>query len=192
MPCRPSPMGTPGRLMLPPAPCWWLGLGGCGTATTPGATGSPVARTPSSSALVPVGYMGRFRISATVLSSLQHGPQLCGGRRRLATAAVRWAGCEGLGLDPGSIHLPRRHHLATTCWVGTWDGASFTMTQTRPRRHRPRTPMPGRALISAARVTRRQAAGSPPNRPPRPARVEQVLAAGRPELRFRGRLGDPA
>jgi len=79
--------------------------------------------------LVPDGYDGRFRTSATVLESPDHGPQLCGV---VATSLPpQCGGPDIIGWDWAAV---RSESANGTTWgsyllVGTFDGTAFTLTE---------------------------------------------------------------
>ena len=94
-------------------------------ATTPGV--SDAAR-PSVN-LVPEGYDGRFRTSATVLESRDHGPQLC--YVVMESYPPQCSGPDIAGWDWSTVEA---ESASGTRWgqyvvVGTFDGETFTLTE---------------------------------------------------------------
>jgi hypothetical protein len=115
--------------------------------------------------LVPAGYHGRFRISATVLESREHGPQLC---RAVFTSDPPQ--CWGPDVVGWSWDAVQHESKNGTTWggyllVGTFDGTRFTMTEpaqppapykaTPPRVHTTPCPVPagGWRPVDAAKTT---------------------------------------
>ena len=105
-------------------------LAGCGDTgrVDPSGDGDSVAAAQPSRDHVPVGYDGRFRTSATVLESPDHGPQLC--HNVLTSLPPQCGGADIVGWDWAAV----KHESANgTRWgeytlVGTYDGETFTLT----------------------------------------------------------------
>ena len=82
-----------------------------------------------SEGLVPAGYDGRYRVSATVLESAEHGPQLCG-----SVAESLPPQCGGPDLVGWDWKAVEHESLSGTQWgeyslVGTYDGDAFALTE---------------------------------------------------------------
>ncbi|GAB2621294.1 hypothetical protein GCM10027168_61580 [Streptomyces capparidis] len=118
--------------------CAALTLTGCGgsdgdgraaadpSVPAPGTPGTP-DRPPHN--VVPEDYTGRFRVTATVLESPDHGPQLC--HTVAESLPPQCAGPDVVGWDWSRVRAQTENG---TTWgeyrlVGTWDGKRFTPTE---------------------------------------------------------------
>jgi hypothetical protein len=103
----------------------------CGSETRKAASddGDAAGADPPAGSLVAADYDGRFRTSATVLESPQHGPQLCYGV--LESFPPQCGGTDIAGWDWSAVE----HEAANgTRWgeytvVGAYDGDTFTLTE---------------------------------------------------------------
>jgi hypothetical protein len=118
--------------------------GGCagGNGAAPGEPADPTDPTPSAPPsasggavpntgvnLVPDGYRGRFRVTATVLRSPEHGPQLC-----LSVATSLPPQCGGPDIPNWTWNGLRSESAAGSTWgnyllTGTSEGDTFTLTE---------------------------------------------------------------
>ncbi|MGI8675915.1 MAG: hypothetical protein ACR2JT_03170 [Nocardioidaceae bacterium] len=117
-------------------------LAGCGDEAGRVDSGNdgPFVAGHSSRSLVPAGYDGRFRTSATVLESPAHGPQLC--HYVLDSLPPQ---CEGLNIAGWEWAAVRHESANGTRWgeytvVGTYDGKTFTLTEPATGPSWPRDP----------------------------------------------------
>lgn len=90
---------------------------------------STVSAAKESVNLVPEGYDGRFRTSATVLESRDHGPQLC--YAVMESYPPQCSGPDIAGWDWSTVDA---ESASGTTWghyvvVGTFDGETFTLTE---------------------------------------------------------------
>jgi len=113
--------------------CWVAGLvlllalSGCARTADPG---GPAATDPLDPSLVSASYDGRFRTVVGVLESPEHGPQLCstGG------ADIYPPQCGGPDIEGWDWSTVDAESARGTTWgsyriTGTWDGATFTLTE---------------------------------------------------------------
>ncbi len=94
-----------------------------------GGVGASVTVAEPTGKLVPAGYDGRFRTSATVLESPAHGPQLC-----YYVMDSLPPQCEGLDIAGWKWTAVRHESANGTRWgeytlVGTYDGEAFRLTE---------------------------------------------------------------
>ena len=112
-----------------------LGVVGCGSRAAEGGADVGDADQPAASAakpsvnLVPDGYDGRFRTSATVLESRDHGPQLC--YVVMESFPPQCSGPDIAGWDWSTVEA---ESASGTRWgqyvvIGTFDGETFTLTE---------------------------------------------------------------
>jgi hypothetical protein len=101
---------------------------GCGEDRAP--TGGSAGSSGSAASATPEGAQ-RYEVSATVLESADHGPQLCAGGT-LLSLPPQCGGPDIIGWDWGAVADETTN--AGTTWgeyriVGTYDGTSFTLTE---------------------------------------------------------------
>lgn len=92
-------------------------------------TPPPTTFSPAPGNLVPDGYAGRFRVTATVLADREHGPQLC-----LAVLATLPPECGGPDIAGWTWSTVKHETDGGTTWggyvlTGTFDGHTFTLTE---------------------------------------------------------------
>ena len=129
-PARPTAMS--GRALVATGLVAGLLTTGCGSETTSSGGGDDDAFVDSSAPsvnLVPAGYDGRFRTSATVLESPEHGPQLC--YAVLESFPPQCGGPDVAGWDWSDVthESARGTRWGSYTVVGTFDGERFTLTE---------------------------------------------------------------
>jgi hypothetical protein len=174
-------------LILPPL----LVLGACakpGEAGGPSDIGAVPSPQPSGHNLVEDGYTGRFRVTATVLESPDHGPQLCG-----AVADSLPPQCGGPDIVGWDWKAVQAESVNGTTWgdytvVGTWDAATRRFTLTEPAVTPPKPTAPAEPLPDMGTPCPTPAGGW---RPVDPAKAtddaqQQVIQLARSEPDFGG------
>ena len=106
-----------------------LVLAGCAEPHVSVAAGGPPPPSTDDRNLVDPGYDGRFAVTATVLESPEHGPQLCS-----AVAESYPPQCNGPDIVGWDWSTVPAESVAGTTWgeyrlVGTFDGERFTLTE---------------------------------------------------------------